>query len=283
MCRHLAYLGPPVTLAEFLLYQPHSLLHQSWAPADMRGGGTVNADGFGVGWLPGAPASAGDAGAAGDAGNAAVAGNARGAGNTGDPTGEATARRYRRDVPIWADASLPDLAASISSTAILAAVRSATVGMAVTETACAPFVAESWMFSHNGVINGWPASVAPLARSLPPAALMTLDAPTDSAFLWALVRERLRAGQPAAGAVAGVAGEVLALAPGSRLNLLLNDGRQIVATTVSHALWHRQAEGSITVSSEALDPGDRTWQPVPDLCLLEATATDCSIRPIDKG
>lgn len=203
----------------------------------------------------------------------------------GGAAGEATARRYRRDVPIWADACLPDLAASISSTAILAAVRSATVAMAVTETACAPFVAGSWMFSHNGVIDGWPASVASLASNLRPAALMTLDAPTDSAFLWALVRERLRAGQSAAQAVAGVADEVLALAPGSRLNLLLNDGRRVVATTVSHSLWHRQGEGSITVSSEALDPDDMSWRPVPDLCLLEATATatDCSIRPLSQG
>jgi gamma-glutamyl hercynylcysteine S-oxide hydrolase len=259
MCRHLAYLGPPIALAECLLRQPHSLLHQSWAPADMRGGGTVNADGFGVGWLAAAPTSAGAA------------------------AGEVTVRRYRRDVPIWADACLPDLAESISSAAILAAVRSATTGMTVTETACAPFAAGSWMFSHNGVIDGWPASVAPLAHSLPPAVLMTLDAPTDSAFLWALVRERLRAGHPAAKAVSEIAGAVLALAPGSRLNLLLNDGRSIVATTVSHALWHRQGEGSVTVSSEPLDPGDPDWQPVPDLCLLEATATGCSIRPLDQG
>ena len=27
-----------------------ALFRQSWAPRDMRGGGTVNADGFGVGW-----------------------------------------------------------------------------------------------------------------------------------------------------------------------------------------------------------------------------------------
>ncbi|MEO5875802.1 MAG: ergothioneine biosynthesis protein EgtC [Streptosporangiaceae bacterium] len=234
----------------------------------MRGGGTVNADGFGSGWLAVAPASDG---AAGDL--AAAPGGA----------GEAAARRYRRDVPIWADPCLPDLAASISSSAILAAVRSATAGMAVTETACAPFVTGPWMFSHNGVINRWPASVASLAEQLPPAVLMTLEAPTDSAFLWALVRERLRAGQPAVSAVASVAHEVLALAPGSRLNLLLNDGLRIVATTVGHSLWNRQGAGSITVSSEALDPGDGSWQPVPDLCLLDATTTDCSIRPLDEG
>jgi gamma-glutamyl hercynylcysteine S-oxide hydrolase len=259
MCRHLAYLGPPVTLADCVLRQPHSLLDQTWAPADMRGGGTINADGFGIGWLP--PALSDGSG----------------------PAGGSAARRYRRDVPMWADACLPDLAASISSTAILAAVRSATAGMPVNETACAPFVEGVWMFSHNGVIDGWPDSVAPLAKALRPSVLMSLEAPTDSAFLWALVREHLRTGRPAAKALSGVSADVLALAPGSRMNLLLNDGRQIVATTVAHSLWHRQGEGSVTVSSEPLDPDDLTWQPVPDLCLLEATATDISVRALDLG
>ena len=225
----------------------------------MRGGGTINADGFGIGWLP--PAGSGES----------------------EPDGGSVVRRYRRDIPMWADAGLPDLAASISSTAILAAVRSATAGMPVTETACAPFVEGIWMFSHNGVIDGWPDSVASLAQALPASALMTLEAPTDSAFLWALVREHLRQGRPAARILSGVAGDVLALAPGSRMNLILNDCRQIVATTVVHSLWYRQAEGSVLVSSEALDPDDRAWQPVPDRCLLEATASDISMRALDQG
>jgi len=248
-----------VTLADCVLRQPHSLLDQSWAPVDMRGGGTINADGFGIGWHPPLPADG------------------------SEPVGGSLARRYRRDIPIWADACLPDLADSLSSTAILAAVRSATVGMPVTETACAPFVEGPWMFSHNGVVKGWPASVAPLAEALPPSVLMTLEAPTDSAFLWALVRERLRGGHPAAKALSAVTHDVLELAPGSRMNLLLNTGRRIVATTVAHSLWHTQGEGSVTVCSEALDPDDNAWQPVPDLCLLEATTTDLSIRALDQG
>jgi glutamine amidotransferase len=263
MCRHMAYLGPPVTLADCVLHHPHSLLHQSWAPSDMRGGGTINADGFGIGWL------VGDLGDLGDVGDGATGGDGRGA---------LRASRYRRDRPIWSDASLPDLAASVTSGAIVAAVRSATVGMPVTEAACAPFVEGPVMFSHNGVVDGWPGSVAPLASSLAPEALMTLDAPTDSAFLWALVRERLRKGHPAATALAGVVADVLVLAPRSRLNLLLNDGQHIAATIVSHSLWVLQAADSVTVSSEALDPDDQRWQAVPDLCLLEATATGCSIQ-----
>jgi len=253
MCRHLAYLGPPVLLADLVLHQPHSLLHQSWAPTDMRSRGTINADGFGIGWL------------------------------VGDPSDGGVARRYRRDVPMWSDASLPGLAASISSNAILAAARNATAGMPITETACAPFIEGVWMFSHNGVIDGWPASVARLADGLGPADLMTLDAPTDSAFLWAVVRQHLREGHSPATVLARVVADVLALSPRSRLNLLLHDGRNIAATTVGHALWLRHGGGSVTVSSEALDPGETSWQQVPDLSLVVATAADFSIAPLDQG
>jgi gamma-glutamyl hercynylcysteine S-oxide hydrolase len=252
MCRHLAYLGPPITLADLVLYQPHSLVHQSFAPNDMRGGGTINADGFGIGWL------------------------------AADPGEPPLARRYRRDRPIWSDASLPDLAASISSGAIVAAVRNATAGMPVTETACAPFVEASWMFSHNGVIDGWPATAAPLADALPPADVMTMEAATDSAFLWVLVRQQLREGRSAAMALVVVVDEVLALAPRSRLNLLLHDGQHIAATAVGHSLWVRAGEDGVTVSSEPLNPA-QDWQLVPDLSLLEATASQHTITPLDQG
>jgi gamma-glutamyl hercynylcysteine S-oxide hydrolase len=253
VCRHLAYLGPPIMLADLVLHQPHSLLRQSWAPMDMRGAATVNADGFGIAWLVEGPVDGG------------------------------VARRYRRDRPMWSDASLPDLAASIRSGAIMAAVRNASEGMPVTEAACAPFVDGPWMFSHNGTIERWPTSVAPLADALPPEVLMTLDAPTDSAFLWALVRQQLREGHEAGKVLAGIVSDVLELAPRSRLNLLLSDGLHITATTVGHALWLHEGEDSVTVSSEILDPGETGWQEVPDLSLLEATAGGCpEIRSYDQ-
>ena len=79
MCRHLAYLGPPVPLRALLFDPPHSLVRQSWAPRDMRGGGTINADGFGVGWYPGdrrAGAATGAPGRSGRDADAARAGRA---------------------------------------------------------------------------------------------------------------------------------------------------------------------------------------------------------------
>ena len=248
MCRHLAYLGPAVPLTDLLFTPPHALVRQSWAPRDMRGGGTINADGFGVGWFP---------------------------------PGAAEPVRYRRAGPLWADATLPALAAATRSGAVLAAVRSATVGTPVVETAAAPFGEGPWLFSHNGIVAGWPDSVVSLADRLPTRDLLTLDAPTDAALLWALVRDRLRAGVPMARAAAATVAEVAAAAPGSRLNLLLTDGHQVVATTVGHALSVRTDAGSVLVGSEPLD-SDAGWQPVPDGCLLVADRSTCDITPLGR-
>ena len=54
MCRHLAYLGPPVSLARLVLTPAHGLYEQSWAPRRQTHG-VVNADGFGLGWYPEGP------------------------------------------------------------------------------------------------------------------------------------------------------------------------------------------------------------------------------------
>ncbi|MEV6301807.1 ergothioneine biosynthesis protein EgtC [Actinoplanes sp. NPDC051861] len=245
MCRHLGYLGPPVPLKDLLLDPPHALVTQAWAPRDMRGGGTINADGFGVGWYPSAS----------------------------EPV------RYASAMPVWSDPALPQLAAVTSAGAALAAVRSATVGMPVTEPAAAPFVSGRWLFSHNGVVRDWPRSLTGLAGELPVKNLLTLPAPTDSAVLFALLLAKLRSGEPAAKAVAGVVTEVLAVAPGSRLNLLLTDGAQLVATTLGHSLSVRARRGSVLIASEPLD-ADPAWQSIPDNRLVVATASSLSVEEI---
>jgi len=246
VCRHLAYVGPPVALASLVLEPTHSLLRQSYAPADMRGGGTVNADGFGAGWYPDA---------------------------------DGPAARYRSVQPMWSDTSFATVAAATRSGGVLAAARSATVGMPVTEPAAAPFGEGRWLFSHNGVIRGWPQSVAPLAEALPVTDLLTLDAPTDSALLWALVRHRLRAGVEPGDVLAGVVTEVAAAAPGSRLNLLLTDGTGIWATAWYHTLNVRTDERSALVASEPLDT-DPAWRPVPDRHLVVAAPNHYQCVPL---
>ena len=49
MCRLLTYFGMPAVLEELLYEQEHSLIIQSYKPQEMISG-TVNADGFGIGW-----------------------------------------------------------------------------------------------------------------------------------------------------------------------------------------------------------------------------------------
>ena len=244
MCRHLAYLGVPVPLAELLFTPGNGLLTQSWTPRHQRYG-TVNDDGFGVGWYaPGDPVPA----------------------------------RYRRSIPIWADRSFADVARVTSSTAVLAAVRSATSGMSLEESAAAPYARGPWLFSHNGRIEGWPDAVAGLAASLPASRLLALEAQADSALLWALVQERLDAGDPAADALARVARDVSAVA-GGRLNFLLTDGTAIAATAAGDTLFWRKGAGNVVVASEPFDDGPG-WHEVPDNCVLTATATHVDVHPI---
>ncbi len=248
MCRHLGYLGPAIPLSTVLFDPGHALVRQSWAPVDMRRGGTVNADGFGIGWYV-------------DGGGAPV--------------------RYRRHAPMWTDADLPALARATVSGAFLAAVRSATVGMPVVDGAAAPFTDGRFLFSHNGAVAGWPDTVTGLAATLPTRDLLTLDAPTDSALLWALVRHRLRAGATPAAAVVNTIRAVTAVAPDSRLNLLLTDGTTMVATTRGHGLSTRHGGGAVLLSSEPLDD-DPAWQPVPEGRLVVATPSTVDVSPLPE-
>ncbi|WP_079169096.1 ergothioneine biosynthesis protein EgtC [Streptomyces sp. CC77] len=259
MCRHIAWVsGAPVPLGALLLAPPHGLYRQSWAPR-MQQYGTVNADGFGVGWYaPGDPVPA----------------------------------RYRRAGPIWGDPSFADLARVVRARAALAAVRDATVPGADGEAAAAPFTAVAsgagdtaagpWLFSHNGAVAGWPGSLGELSAALPPAALLSLEARSDSALVWALVLHRLRSGESPAGALSAVVTDVAAVAPGSRLNLLLTDGTSIAATTWGDTLWYLAPAGAdrAVVASEPYDDDPR-WCRVPDRTLVAATTRGVTLTPLE--
>ncbi|MFE9768711.1 ergothioneine biosynthesis protein EgtC [Streptomyces sp. NPDC005808] len=246
MCRHLAFLGPRETMGSLLVEPPHSLFRQSWAPRQQRYG-TVNADGFGVGWYA-----------------------------DGDPA----PARYRRTGPIWGDQSFADLARVVRTTSLLAAVRDATLAGADGEAAAAPFAAGPWLFSHNGAVLGWPRSLAPLVQSLPAVELLSLEARCDSALVWALLLHRLREGDDESQALADTVVEVAEAAPGSRLNLLLTNGDSITATAWGDTLWYLIEPGHRTVvASEPYDEDPR-WQEVPDRTLLAATRDEVLLSPL---
>lgn len=243
MCRHLAYLGDPVPLHTLLVDPQHSLYRQSWAPRRQTSG-VVNADGFGVGWyVPGSDMPA----------------------------------RHRAAGPIWADETFADLARVIVTPALLAAVRSATVGMSTGPSAAAPFRDGRWLFSHNGAVAGWPQVASRLAWGLDPGLLALTEAPTDSALLWAITRHLLAAGKSPEAALAEVVGRVAAADTSSpaagrssnAVNLLLTDGSVIAATAYGASLCWRRTPGGVVVASEPHDdePG---WQDVPDRHLVLA-------------
>jgi len=247
VCRHLAYVGEPVSLASLLTEPRFSLYRQSWAPRHQEHG-VLNADGFGIGWYV---------------------------------EGLAEPARHRGAGPIWADETVTDLARVIRSNAVLAAVRSATVGMAHGPAAAAPFRSGKWLFSHNGAVAGWPATASGLAWGLDPGALAQLEAPTDSALLWAMIRDLLARGKPPEAALAEVVSRTVALG-GGRLTMLLTDGHAIAAVAWGTSLYWRNLPGGVVVASEPYDD-ELGWVAVPDGSLLVADRHVVNVEPLDLG
>jgi glutamine amidotransferase len=228
MCRHLAWLGQPRSLAELVLDPTSSLLVQSWAPRRQRYG-TVNADGWGVGFYS---------------------------------PGRVEPARWRSARPLWAEPSFASVAPVLRSGCVLAAVRSATVGMPLEESAAAPFTDGRWLLSHNGRVD---------RAVLPPAP--DAESTVDSALLAALVFRRGpdRLGQTVL--------DVAALDPAARLNLLATDGTRLLATTWGDTLSVLTTAEGTALASEPWDD-DPAWTDVPDRHLVEVTPDGVRLTPL---
>jgi glutamine amidotransferase len=248
MCRHLAYVGPSVTLEKLIVKPKHSLLQQSFAPR-YQTHGTINADGFGVGWY--------------------------------DRDKRLEPARYRTTRQIWADLSFASIAGLVSSNAVLAAVRSASPGMPIEETSTPPFTEGPWLFSHNGFVPGFRTGVGrELRRKVSETRSLGIAGATDSELLFALVLDRLDAGTPPADALVSVIGLVEELTT-ARLNLLLTDGERIAATACRNSLFvfdDRQLTGAVVVASEPYDD-DAGWEAVKDGSVVEFGDDKLEVRP----
>jgi len=248
MCRHLAYVGPPVTLEKLIVKPKHSLLQQSFAPR-YQTHGTINADGFGVGWY--------------------------------DRDKRVEPARYRTTRQIWADLSFASIAGLVSSNAVLAAVRSASPGMPVEETSTPPFTEGPWLFSHNGFVPGFRSGVGrELRRKVSETRAHGILGATDSELLFALVLDRLDAGTPPADALVSVVDLVEELTT-ARLNFLLTDGERIAATACRNSLFvfdDRQLTGAVVVASEPYDD-DAGWEVVKDGSVVELGDDKLEVRP----
>jgi gamma-glutamyl hercynylcysteine S-oxide hydrolase len=172
--------------------------------------------------------------------------------------------RWRSNRPLWGDASFASVAPVITSGAVLAAVRSATAGMPADETAAAPFQSGSWLLSHNGIVDRAVLGPHPAAESA-----------CDSALLAAHVFEL---GPDRVGEfVTGLAKRD----PGARLNLLLTDGRRILATRWGDTLSVLRAGDGVAVASEPYDDDPR-WADVPEHHLVEVTADAVTVTDLES-
>jgi gamma-glutamyl hercynylcysteine S-oxide hydrolase len=232
MCRHLGWLGEPQSIASLVLEPPSGLLVQSYAPRRQKHG-LMNADGWGVGFFD-----------------------------------HGVARRWRSAAPLWGDASFASVAPALSSECVVAAVRSASIGMPIEPSASAPFTDGQWLLSHNGLVD---RAVLPLSSEVSRLAESTVD----SALLAALIFER------GLDTLGDTIAEVAAADPYARLNILAANGSQLRATTWGDTLSVLRRGDGVVVASEPYDDNP-DWQEIPDRHLVVVEAFRVELVPL-KG
>jgi glutamine amidotransferase len=248
MCRHLGHLGPATSLQALLRDPPHALERQAWLAREMARS-TVNADGFGVGWW--------------------------------DLSVRPEPAVHRATVPIWADASFASWAGLVHTTAVVAALRSATPPSPLELSGNAPFAAGPWLFSLNGIVEGYREGVgALLRRQCSPVRESAIIGSTDGEVLFALVLTLLDEGRTPPEALVEVH-ERVQLQRGGRVNLLLGDGARLHATRGIDSLYVRATGLATTIASEATDD-DPSWQAVPEQTLVTATASGVHLEPLTR-
>jgi glutamine amidotransferase len=202
---------------------PYSLLVQSYSPRRQKHG-LMNADGWGVGFF--------------------------------DDGG--TPRRWRSAAPLWGDASFASVAPVLRSGCVVAAVRSASVGMPIEATASAPFSDGRWLLSHNGLVDRAVLSTSAAAEST-----------NDSALLAALIYDR------GLDALGDTVTEVAASDPNARLNILAGNGSELRATTWGDTLFVLRRDDGVVLASEPFDD-DSDWREIPDRHLV--TVSDSRVE-----
>ncbi|HTX96865.1 MAG TPA: ergothioneine biosynthesis protein EgtC [Mycobacterium sp.] len=227
MCRHLGWLGADVSVSSLVLDPPCGLRVQSYAPRRQKHG-LLNADGWGVGFFDGA-----------------------------------VPRRWRSQAPLWGDVSFDSIAPALRSHCVVAAVRSATVGMPIEPSATAPFTDGQWLLSHNGIVD---RAVLPTTTSA--------ESFCDSAILAATIFAR------GLDALGDTITEIAAADPDARLNVLAANGSRLLATAWGDTLSILRRTDGVVLASEPYD-NDADWEDVPDRHLVEATARGVTLNSLD--
>ncbi|WP_205875283.1 ergothioneine biosynthesis protein EgtC [Mycobacterium camsae] len=233
MCRHLGWLGTPVSVSSLVLDPPQGLRVQSYAPRRQKHG-LMNADGWGVGFFS-------------------------------DLAGDVTPRRWRSPVPLWGDTSFDSVAPVLRSHCVVAAVRSATVGMPLEASATAPFTDGRWLLSHNGVVDRTVLPMLPTAESV-----------CDSAVLAATIFDQ------GVDALGDTIVEVGTADPLARLNIMAANGFRLIATAWGDTLSILRRADGVVLASEPYDD-DPDWEDIPDRHLVEVTADGVVLTALNRS
>lgn len=297
MCRVLAYVGEPIDLEDLLYRTDSSLLRQVYAPQLMS---VLNLAGFGMmAWDDRSHAP-------------------------GEPFVYKTA-----GIPIY-DRNLRSLSGKLRPTALIAHIRGVVHGdrEVVAQYNLHPF---RWdgapvALAQNGTLSGFGAMRYDLLPYIRPELASQIEGTTDSEWVYALVLSQLPA--PAAGLTAEhyeravvtalecirAVRERRGIADSSGLNLVLSDGRRLVATRFTFdygwynddqpspsqrfdfvSLWFTaggayarvgdewamcggECDRSLLLSSEPLTSDASTWLEVPEYSMLTAWTEDRLLR-----
>jgi glutamine amidotransferase len=219
-------------VASLTLDPPYGLLVQSYSPRRQKHG-LMNADGWGVGFYS-------------------------------SEVPDMAPRRWRSAAPLWGDTSFESVAPVLRSGCVVAAVRSASVGMPIEASASAPFTDGQWLLSHNGLVDRAVLPLSPKAEST-----------NDSALLAALIFDR------GVDALGDTIVKVAAADPNARLNILAANGSRMVATAWGDTLSVLHRDDGVVLASEPYDD-DPSWEEIPDRHLVDVADSRVQLIPL-KG
>ncbi|BHH85217.1 ergothioneine biosynthesis protein EgtC [Desulforhopalus sp. 52FAK] len=240
MCRFAAYLGPEIFLSSLVTEPVHSIIHQSFQAKERVE--PLNGDGFGVGWY---------------------------ASQFSD-----SPALFKEVSPAWNSANLRNIARVTKSDCIFAHVRAATVGGQVSRSNCHPFSWNSYLFMHNGTVFGFDKIRRDLRRELSDESYAMIKGNTDSEHLLAMFVDEIREiAEPTVEQLSFALTKVIeriehlkanaGVTTPSTLNLVLSDGRRMVATRYvssgedSNSLYLLQGdEFHCRKGQFSMDPGD---------------------------
>ena len=98
---------------------------------------------------------------------------------------------FRSFTPAWSNRNLAHIARVTQSGCVLAHVRAASPGLAVTETNCHPFVHGRFAFMHNGQLGGFARVRREIVGQLGDPAYAAIEGSTDSEALFATFLDAL--------------------------------------------------------------------------------------------